>query len=231
MGAKTTKNTAHAHRWLTAGALCAALLTGCGGSSSGESILSLQSNIDGPLLDPTLPELAESTPDSVDPIVTFVSGDNDPVVTAALAEGELPFDDPTNLGDLGSVVTTANTGLRVGFAIGLDPDTVDISLVEDSWTGMQNCLKVVAASPLVVVSNGPVLPMSSTDDILFHIDGSITATSTRFLSGATIQVDVADLDGSLNQIGFNLRSIIGRYLWASANLPERDYPHSCASQR
>jgi len=129
-----------------------------------------------------------------------------------------------------TVTTLADTGIRVGLKGNLDADSVDTLFIESSWTDMQTCLGVVATSPFVIVSADAIEPLSNADDVLFHIDGSITATSTLFASGVTIQVSNHDLDGSLSRTGFNLRSIIGRYLWLSANLPEREYDHTCASQ-
>lgn len=210
--------------------LCAAFLSACGSGASGDPISDFQGSAGEPFLDPTLPEFINLAPDAVAPLVATISGDGDPIVAAALPQSDLPFDDPTDLDQIGPIVTMADTGLRIGFANGLDTDAVDVNLIEDSWTNMQSCLNVISISPLVIVSQGPVLPMSSSDDVLFYIDGTIIATSTQFASGATIQINLADLNGSLNRVGFNLRSIMGRYLWTSANLPEQDYPHGCASE-
>ena len=236
-----TKNSTHAPRWTAIGALFLVILSGCGSGASGDPISALPANanqlipadgalLDEPLLEPTLPEIAQSQPGSTAPVVTTIDGAGDAIVAAVDSQSDLPFDDAANLDQVSEIITLADTGLRVGFTHGLHPDDVNVNLVEASWANMQSCLNVVAVSPLVIVSANPVLPMSSSDDVLFHIDGTITATSTRFPAGAIVQIALDDLDGSLNQVGFNLRSIMGRYLWDSANLPEQDYPHVCASQ-
>lgn len=241
MGDKTTKRLTRTPQLMVAGALSAVMLAGCGSGASGDPITDLAGNAGQfvePLLDPTLPEIANSLPENASstptaPVVATVSGSNDPIIAAASSDSDVLFDDSIdgeNVENADGIVTLADTGLQVGFSNGLDTARVDLSLIEDSWSGMQSCLNVVAVSPLVMVLDVPVLPMSASDDVLFNIDGSIVATSTRFETGtATVQISIDDLDGSLNRVGFNLRSIMGRYLWDSANLPERDYPHSCAS--
>jgi len=227
----TIKKVTHASRWIAVGTLCAAVLTGCGSSNeSGDLISASEDSAGEPFFDPTLPEANNLEPENVAPVASSASGTSDILIPDALPQTDFPFDDPTDLDGVGSTVTLADTGLQIGFVTGLSSDSVDVNFIEASWTRMQSCLNVTAVSPLVIVSDSPVVPTSSADDVLFQIDGSIAATSTQFASGATIQIGIADLDGSLNRVGFNLRSIMGRYLWSSANLPERDYPHSCASE-
>jgi len=163
-----------------------------------------------------------------------VSSGSDPIsalgtnTSGAATPGEILDDAPSTQGNFGDVITLANTGLQLGFQ-GLSVDSVDTDFIELNWTAMQQCLNVVAAPPLIIISSEYIEPLTNADDVLFHLDGKIVATSTVYATGATIQISAYDLDGSLGRIGFNLRSVIGRYLWTSASLPERDYPHTCAS--
>jgi len=179
---------------------------------------------------PTAPASIDLAPPELAPALPAAAAGQDPIVVPAASPNAQPLsDDPTDLGNLSSVTTFADTGLRLGFAGGVTVESIDASMVETYWTHMQTCLNVVAIAPLVIVTDEAIEPLSNSDDVIHYIDGSITATATRYTTGATIQISVHDLDGTLGRIGFNLRSIMGRYLWTSSNLPERDYPHSCAS--
>lgn len=211
-------------------AFMVALLSGCGNpGSSGDPISEFEGGAGEPFLQPTLPEDPELGAASAAAVFADAGNNADSIIVSASRPTDLPFEDPTNFDNISSLTTLADTGIQVGFRTGLSSESVDLSLIEDSWTRMQSCLSVVAVSPMVIVSDELILPLSGGDDILYHLDGSITATSSRFAAGATIQITLDDLDGSLNRVGFNLRSIMGRYLWTDAGLPERDYPHSCAS--
>jgi len=222
------KFTAHCFRSNLAVLTCATFLVGCGAAASdGDPITGLVGDVGKPVIglplpeDPNLQPLDDATPGQVEA--------PDPEPNPAPAQNDLPFNDPTDLENVGSVVTMADTGLRIGVAGSVTTDSIDMNLIESSWSYMQECLAVVAVAPLVIVTSEEIEPMSSRDDVLRHIDGSVTATATRFSSGVTIQLSVHDLDGTLGSIGFNLRSILGRYLWSSPSLPERDYSRTCAS--
>ncbi len=219
-------------RSLLVAAVLSGLVAGCGSpTASDDPISALQGNAGQPVLSPTLPEDPALGSANPAPVEAEANGQGAPISTPSSSNLDLPFNDPTDLDNVGSIVTMADTGLRVGVAENLDIDRVDMALIEGSWTHMQTCLSVVAVAPLVIVSDESIRPLSSADDILYHLDGSITASSTQYVTGTTIQISLMDLDGSLNQIGFNLRSIMGRYLWTSSGLPEREYPHNCASLR
>jgi len=142
---------------------------------------------------------------------------------------DLPFADPTNLEGVETTVTLADSGIKLGFAGTATADSVSTDVIETNWAEMQSCLETSAVAPFVIVSDETIAPASAADDVLHHFDGSIVATSTMYSTGATIQIRTDDLDGTYGRIGFNLRSVMGRYLWAAAGLAERDYPHSCAS--
>lgn len=220
--------------WMLALA-CALLVSGCGGGGGSSDLPttfddSLVAAADEPLLSPTLPADDSLSSQNQAAVSVDLTGSNTPVIAGATPASDLLFEDPTDLADVHSLSTLADTGIRIGFTGDIDAESVDSGFIEASWSQMQSCLGVVAAAPFIIVSSDSIQPMSNADDVLFNIDGSITATSTRFATGVTIQISALDLDGSLNRIGFNLRSVMGRFLWASANLPERDYPHECANQ-
>lgn len=212
----------------------ALVISGCGGGSGSGDMPGLLddsfSSVAEPELSATLPEDASLVSQNEPAVSVNADGLDSLVVAAALDVTELPFEDPINMVDVHSLTTLADTGIRIGFKGDIQADSVDALFIESSWTDMQTCLGVVGMAPMVIISSDTIVPLSNADDVLFHFDGSITATSTAFATGVTVQVSELDLNGAFNRIGFNLRSIMGRYLWASANLPERDYPHSCASQ-
>ncbi len=125
---------------------------------------------------------------------------------------------------------TAATGVQIVYS---DPElqnTIDADYIDSQWVKMQTCLQITAHTPTVNVVSDRVTPLTADDDVIRYIDGSILATSTVTDTGTTVQVTAADFDGSLGPIGGSLRSIFGRYLWFSANLPERDYQYDCANQ-
>lgn len=100
--------------------------------------------------------------------------------------------------------------------------------IEAQWLHMQTCLNVSAQEPVVTVVEDKITPLSSNDDVVRHIDGQIQASANVSDTAASIQVRSADFDGSLGKPGLYLRSIMGRYLWFSNNLAERDYEFGCA---
>jgi len=99
---------------------------------------------------------------------------------------------------------------------------------------MQSCLQQSGVVPLVVVIDGPVMQLTAADDVVRNENPLATEISSQVVASATtllapvIQISVDDFDGSLGSPTFNLRSIMGRYLWLSNSLPERDYPFECA---
>lgn len=139
-------------------------------------------------------------------------------------------DDPGLLGSIPDVVATdirADTGLQIAYTREGQAAVVPGALVEEQWVYMQSCVGQQSNPPLVVVREGAVFPFTETDDVIYNIDG-IPVASASLRDVSVIQIQEADFDGSLGSPGFNLRSIMGRLLWLSANLPERDYPFNCA---
>jgi len=126
--------------------------------------------------------------------------------------------------------TLADSGLQVAFTSAGLRESIDPLFIERQWLHMQTCVAVTAAAPLIIVVDGSVSPLTPDDDVLHHIDGSVTASASQSASGATVQISHADFDGTLGNVGFNLRSILGRYLWLSTGLAERDYPYTCARE-
>ena len=142
-------------------------------------------------------------------------------------------DDPGLLGSIPDVVSTeirADTGLQIAYTRVDQAAVVPGALVEEQWIYMQTCVGQQSNAPLVVVREGAVFPFTETDDVIFNFDG-IAVASASLRDVSVIQIQEADFDGSLGSPGFNLRSIMGRLLWLSANLPERDYPFNCARQQ
>ncbi len=142
-------------------------------------------------------------------------------------------DDPGLLSSIPDVVSSeirADTGLQIAYTREGQDAVVPGSLVEEQWVYMQTCVGQQSAPPLVVVRDGAVVPFTETDDVIYNIDG-IPVASSSLRDVSVIQIQEADFDGSLGSPGFNLRSIMGRLLWLSANLPERDYPFNCARQQ
>lgn len=132
--------------------------------------------------------------------------------------------------------TMAASGLRISYTT-LELKTIAPALtIEQQWIFMQDCVQQVGVAPLVLVREGPVVPFTPADDVVRNenplsteID-FIPIASTSTLYGPVIQVSDSDFDGSLGSPSFNLRSIMGRYIWLSLSLSERDYPFACAQQ-
>ncbi len=123
----------------------------------------------------------------------------------------------------------ANSGLQISSNRPLDDGSSDApDFTERQWVHMQNCLGITAVAPEVEIVSGRISAESQEDDAVRYIDGSIVATAHVSDTGAVIQISEGDFDGSLGTPGSFLRSIMGRYLWFSAELAERDYPFECA---
>lgn len=155
-------------------------------------------------------------------------------------ESQQPLSDATVQGINSNPITAANPGtpeFTPSLGIALDVVINDPGLAVESsndfivaqWVHMQDCLQVSAQEPSVSVVEGKITPLTPNDDVVRFIDGQIQASSNVTDTNVTVQVRSADFDGSLGEPGFYLRSIMGRYLWLSNGLPERDYPHECAS--
>ena len=140
--------------------------------------------------------------------------------------------DPARIGAVPTVVavdTFADSGLEIAYTEAGQRERVDPRLLAAQWRHVRECVGIDAPAPLIVVVGDAIEPLKRTDDVIRDIDGRIVASSSATAGGvATLQVLEADLDGSLGETGFALRSIIGRHLWLSAMLPERDYPFRCA---
>ena len=166
--------------------------------------------------------------------------------TSGLADGQQPLSDPlavpdallviqgdpsriNAVPDVVAVETLADSGLQVAYTAGVRREHAAPRYIGAQWQHMQSCVGIVAPAPLVIVVAGTIEPLIATDDVLRDIEGRITASASVGADGiATLQVLEADFDGSLGNPGFGLRSIMGRHLWLSAMLPERDYPFECA---
>jgi len=133
--------------------------------------------------------------------------------------------------------TMASSGLQISFTEASLIARAPPAVIEAQWEFMQGCLQQVSTAPLVLVREGPAMPFTRSDDVVRNeIITAVEITSVPIASASTlygpvIQVSVDDFDGSLGTPAFNLRSIMGRHLWLSADLPERDYPFECARQQ
>ncbi|MFK8082405.1 MAG: hypothetical protein AB8B97_19125 [Granulosicoccus sp.] len=133
--------------------------------------------------------------------------------------------------------TMASTGLQISFTKESLIARAPPAVIEEQWVFMQGCLQQVSVAPLVLVREGPAAPFTSADDVVRNETitaleiTSVPVASASTLYGPVVQVSVDDFDGSLGTPAFNLRSIMGRHLWLSAGLPERDYPFECARQQ
>lgn len=140
---------------------------------------------------------------------------------------EQPSDDPG--ATLPVEVITAATGVQIIYADPEQQNRIDGNYIDSQWVKMQECLNITAHTPKVNIVSDRITPLTTDDDVVRYIDGSVLATSTVTSTDATIQILEADFDGSLGVKGGSLRSIFGRYLWFSASLPERDYQYDCAN--
>jgi len=139
--------------------------------------------------------------------------------------------------DIVHTQTMANSGLQISYTSHELRASAPAMVIEKQWVFMQSCLEQNNVAPLVLVREGPVEPFTAADDVVRNENimaleiNSVPIASASTLYGSVIQVSVTDFDGSLGTPAFNLRSIMGRHLWLSANLPERDYPFDCARQQ
>lgn len=130
--------------------------------------------------------------------------------------------------------TLANTGLQVAYTHTSLVSLAPAALIEQQWVFMQTCVEQISVAPLVLVRQGPAVPLTPADDVVRNESAlaleitSVPVASASILYGPVIQISDSDFDGSLGNPGFNLRSIMGRHLWLSNQLPERDYPFECA---
>jgi len=130
--------------------------------------------------------------------------------------------------------TMANSALQVSYSHEELRTVAPATEIEKQWIYMQACVQQLSAAPLVLVVDGPVSPFTLQDDVVRNenpqalVISSVPIASASLLHGPVIQISVADFDGSLGTPLFNLRSIMGRHLWLSAGLAERDYPFQCA---
>jgi len=164
------------------------------------------------------------------PLQITGGGGESPVQSTSPVSDQLFSDDTDLINTVPNIIRTrtlADTGIRIGYTSVDQLTNIDVNYIERQWQHMQTCTAQIAVAPFIVVTEGVVEPLTQNDDVIFNIDGIPTASSSAGLV-PTIQVREADFDGSLGNIGFNLRSILGRYLWLSANLAERDYPFTCA---
>ena len=153
----------------------------------------------------------------------------DPIATDPSPPGER---DPERIGsvpELVSVETLADSGLQVGYTRESQRERVDPRYIAAQWGHMQRCVGLVAPAPLVIVVDGAVEPLLTSDDVIRDLEGRVVASASPGADGiATMQVSESDFDGSIGNVGFSTRSIMGRHLWLSAMLAERDYPFRCA---
>ena len=161
----------------------------------------------------------------------LVNSESAPMVLAALAGtanliSEVPAVEHT--------VTRADSGIQITYTSAALVERARPQAIEEQWIHMQSCLGQIASAPAVLVIDGPVAPYTVNDDVVrnetltaFEIT-SMPVASAHTIYGKLLQVSIDDFDGSLGMPLFNLRSIMGRYLWQAAELPSRDYPFSCA---
>jgi len=128
----------------------------------------------------------------------------------------------------GTAEFTPDLGNNLGIIYADDSLASNDEFIEAQWLHMQTCLQVSAVEPSVTVVEDKIVPLTPNDDVVRHIDGQIQASANVTDTGASIQIRSADFDGSIGKPGSYLRSIMGRYLWFSNDLPERDYEFECA---
>ena len=132
--------------------------------------------------------------------------------------------------------TTAAAGVQISYTTQALRSVAPALTIERQWIFMQECLQNVAEVPLVLVREGPAVPFTLADDVVRNENPLATEinfvpiASATTLFGTVIQISDADFDGSLGTANFNLRSIMGRYIWLSNGLAERDYPFGCARE-
>ena len=187
------------------------MLSACGGGSVDQVIKPGQGGSE--------PELGAATPAADSDRQTETVSNNQPLLDA----------DPATI--LPGVIATQrlqSSELILGYtASAQEAQGVD-AFVSESWELMQDCLGVTANAPTVVLQVEDVQPLSSLDDVIFSFEGRIVASSHDEINGALIQVLESDVIDTGTGRGDYLRSILGRYIWRSNGLAERDYDYSCA---
>ncbi len=118
------------------------------------------------------------------------------------------------------------TGLMLGLT-DVSQLAVELDQLDAIWLDLQDCLDIRAVPPLVVIQDTAVEALSSEDDVLFNFFGQIVASANDTDEGASIQLLSDELIGAnLNEV-FALRSVLGRYIWRSNDLPESNFDTSC----
>ena len=140
--------------------------------------------------------------------------------------------DPARIGTVPEIVlieTVASSGIQIAYTEEAQRARIDPLVVAGQWEAIQGCVGIVAPAPLVIVVGDEIDPFFSTDDVLRDIDLRITAGAGAGADGVpVIQVRDSVFGAAGGDPGFPLRWIMSRYLWASADLPERDIPYLCA---
>lgn len=133
--------------------------------------------------------------------------------------------------DIIDLQISESTQLRLAFTDLNQQTDSALPFVDRTWSEMQNCLGVAANPPLVILKTADVEPFSSSDDTIFNFEMHIAASAHDVDGASVIQILANDLDEQGESQGFYLRSILGRYLWRSNQLAERDYNYTCASSK
>jgi len=156
---------------------------------------------------------------------------SDEAGTSAVLSDQVTFDPFAVFPGIVELQESETTGLLVGYTAEEQAD-FDISVIDEAWLTMQDCLGVRSDPPLLVIQQDSVEPLDGTDDIVLDFEGRIVASTNDGGNGASLQIRYAELvqtdfQGQID--GFTLRSTMGRYLWRNNNRLERDYDTSCAS--
>jgi len=122
----------------------------------------------------------------------------------------------------------ADTGLQVAFSTVDQQAQVSARSIEANWVHMQECLNQVSVAPLVLVREDGFAAMTADDIVIHSIEGYLVA-SVSLTAVPVVQIGVSDLLSSDESNGVNLRAIMGRLIWSSADLAVRDYPYTCAT--
>ena len=226
----------------------AGALAGCGGSGGGTSYATVPAGAPGAAAPAVAPAFGDDGLVAID--AAPVGGVQGPAVTgssAAPRPGTPPpsstsgaarpaplqqlEDDPTRLEPLPALaaVETTASGLEIAYTTGAQREAIEPAWIESQWRHVQACTGVAAPLPAVLqIVVGQALPLTPTDDVVRAIDGAALATASVTAAGTTLQASEAGLLPGVPERGFALRAILGRWLWQSAALPERDYPFACA---
>lgn len=151
--------------------------------------------------------------------------------TPAVLSDQVTFDPFAVFPGIVELQESTTTGLLLGYTDEQQFD-FDISLIDEAWLSMQDCLGVTSDPPLLVIQGDSVEPLAGTDDIILDFEGRIVASSNDSGSGASLQIlftELVDAGFDGRAAGFTLRSVMGRYVWRDNNRPERDYDTTCAS--